>query len=216
MHLQDGLAAVDVGPVQHHLAVEAAGAQQGRVQDVGPVGGRQDDDVGVGVEAVHLHQDLVQRLLALVVGAAQAGAAVAADGVQLVDEDDAGRVLLGLIEQVAHAAGADADEHLHELGAGDGEEGHAGLTGHGAGQQGLADAGRSHQQHAARDARAQGQELLGLFEKLHDLLELLFGLVHAGDVGEGDGGPVAGEHLGAALAEGDGLVVGALRLAQHE
>ena len=41
------------------------------------------------VEAVHLDQDLVERLLALVVAAAQAGAALAADGVDLVDEDDA-------------------------------------------------------------------------------------------------------------------------------
>jgi hypothetical protein len=37
------------------------------------------------------------------VAAAHAGAAVAADGVDLVHEDDAGRVLLGLLEEVAHA-----------------------------------------------------------------------------------------------------------------
>ena len=38
----------------------------------------------------------LQGLLALVVAAAHARAALAADGVQLVDEDDARRVLLGL------------------------------------------------------------------------------------------------------------------------
>ena len=48
------------------------------------------------VEAVHLDEDLVERLLALVVAAAEARAALAADGVDLVDEQDAGRVLLGL------------------------------------------------------------------------------------------------------------------------
>ena len=58
------------------------------------------------LEAVHLDEQLVQRLLALVVAAAEAGAAMAADGVNLVDEDDAGRVLLALLEQVAHAADA--------------------------------------------------------------------------------------------------------------
>ena len=55
------------------------------------------------LEAVHLDEQLVERLLALVVTAAEAGAAVAADGVDLVDEDDAGRVLLALLEQVADA-----------------------------------------------------------------------------------------------------------------
>jgi hypothetical protein len=67
------------------------------------------------VEAVHLDQELVEGLLPLVVPAAQAGAAVAADGVDLVDEDDGGRLGLGLLEEVAHAAGADAHEHLDEV-----------------------------------------------------------------------------------------------------
>jgi hypothetical protein len=51
------------------------------------------------------------------VTAAQPGAAVAPDRVDLVHEDDAGRVLLGLLEEVANARGADADEHLDEVGA---------------------------------------------------------------------------------------------------
>ena len=55
-------------------------------------------------KAVHLYQNLVQGLLAFVVSAAHAGTAAASDGVDLVDEDDAGRVLLGFGEQVAHAA----------------------------------------------------------------------------------------------------------------
>src|SRR5205814_9801697 len=66
-----------------------------RVQHVRPVGGRDDDDVSVGVEAVHLDQQLVEGLLALVVTAAEAGATLAADRVDLVHEHDAGRVLLG-------------------------------------------------------------------------------------------------------------------------
>ncbi len=85
----------------------------------------------VGVEAVHLDEDLVEGLLALVVATAEAGAALAADRVDLVDEDDARRVALGLVEQVADAAGADAHEHLDELRAGDAEERHARLAGDG-------------------------------------------------------------------------------------
>jgi len=61
-------------------------------------------------------------LFALVMPAAEARAAVTADGVDLVDEDDTGGVLFALLEQIAHAAGAYADKHLDEVGAGDGEE----------------------------------------------------------------------------------------------
>ena len=74
VHKQNLLAAALVRPVDDHLAVEAAGSQQRRVEDVGAIGGRDDDDVGVAVEAVHLDQDLVERLLALVVAAAHARA----------------------------------------------------------------------------------------------------------------------------------------------
>ncbi len=192
------------------------GPQERRVEDVGPVGGGDDDDVGVGVEAVHLDEDLVEGLLALVVRAAQAGAALAADGVDLVHEHDAGAVALGLVEEVAHAAGADAHEHLHELRAGDAEEGHAGLAGDGARQERLAGAWRADEQHATRDARAERVELLGVLQELDDLLELHLGLVHAGHVGEGDDRLVAQEHACPALAEAHRLVVGALRLAEHE
>ena len=92
--LEDLLAAAHVGQRHHDLAVEAARPQQRGVEHVRPVGGRDDDHALVALEAVHLDEQLVQRLLALVVTAAQAGAAMAADGVDLVDEDDARRVLL--------------------------------------------------------------------------------------------------------------------------
>ena len=160
------------------------GTQQRRVEHVGPVGGGDQDDAATDVEAVHLDQQLVQGLLALVVAAAHAGSAVAADGVDLVDEHDGGGVLLGLLEQVAHAAGTDADEHLDEVGAGDGVEGDARLAGDRAGEQGLAGARRAVEQDALGDLRPDGLELRRLLQELLDLAELLDGLVGARDVAE--------------------------------
>jgi len=70
MDLEDLLAPANVGVGHHDLAVEPAGAQQRRVQHVGPVGRGDQDDALIGLEAVHLDQELVQRLLALVIAAA--------------------------------------------------------------------------------------------------------------------------------------------------
>ena len=179
VHPQDALAAVQVGLVDHDLPVEAAGAQQRRVEDVGPVGGGDQDDAALDVEAVHLDQQLVQGLLALVVAAAEAGAAVPADGVDLVHEHDRRGVRLGLLEQVAHPGGADADEHLDEVRAGDRVERHAGLAGHRPGQQRLAGAGRAVEQHALGDLGADRLELGRVLQELLDLLELLDRLVGA-------------------------------------
>ena len=216
MHLQDLLAAHDIGVGHHDLAVEASRPQQGGVQHVRPVGGGDQDHALVGLEAVHLHQQLVQGLLALVVAAAQAGTAMAADRVDFVDEDDAGRVLLALLEHVAHPAGADTHEHLHEVGARDREEGHVGLAGDGAGQQRLTGARRAHQQAALRDLAAEALEALRVAQELHDLLQLLLGLVDARHVLEGDAADLFRQQARLGLAEAHGLAAAALHLAHEE
>ncbi len=77
--------------------------------------------------------------------------------------------LLGLLEEVSHARRAHAHEHLHELGAGYGEEWHARLACDGLGKQRLARSGRAHQQAAFGDARAHRGEALRPLQELHDL-----------------------------------------------
>ena len=208
--------ALHVRAVEDDLAVETAGPQERRVEHVGAVGGRDDDDVRVRVEAVHLDEDLVEGLLALVVASRRGRRRAGVRPRRSRRRRRCRGVALGLVEQVADAAGTDADEHLDELRAGDREERHAGLAGDRASEQRLAGAGRPDEQHAARDTRAEGVELLGVLQELHDLLELHLRLVHACDIGEGDDGLVAEEHPGAALAERQRLVVAALGLAEHE
>ena len=98
-------------------------------------------------EAVHLDEQLVERLLALGV---VVRAALAADGVDLVDEDDRRAVLARDLEQAPDARGAEAGEHLDERRGRLREEVRARLVGDGLGQQRLAGAGRAVQQDAAR------------------------------------------------------------------
>ena len=213
---EDALAALHVGTIDDDAAIESAGAEQRRIEHVGTVGRRDEDDAFVRLEAVHLDEQLVQRLLALVVTAAEAGAAMTADGVDFVDEDDAGRVLLALLEQVADARRADADEHLDEVRAADREERHVGLAGDRAREQRLAGSRRAHQQHALRNAAAELLELLRLAQEVDDLLQFVLGFVDAGDVLERDLLLRAGRKLRLALAERERLVAAALHLAHEE
>ena len=204
MDLQDLLPALDVGQAHIDLPVEPAGTQQGGVQDILAVGGRHDDDALVAGKAVHLHQQLVQGLLALVVAAAQACAALTAYRVDLVDEHDGRGFLLGLVKEVADTAGAHAYVQLHKVGARDGQEVDSGLARHRLGDQGLTGARRANQQHALGDACAQSGEALGVPEKLHDLLQLLLLLVGARHIVEGDLLALVGQGAGAGVAEAVG------------
>ena len=217
MNLQDLYASLNVGHADVDLTVKPAGTQQSGVQNIGTVGGCHDDDAGVVAKAIHLHQQLVQGLLTLVVTAAQTGAALTANSVDLVDEDDGRSVLLGLIKQVADTAGAHAHVQLHEVGAGNGEEGYAGLTGNCLCDQGLTGTGRAHQQNALGNTGAQRHILLGLLEEVHNLFQIGLFLVGTCHIPEGDLFLVVGVgHLGAGLAKVHGTAATAALPVHHK
>src|SRR5579872_6282428 len=110
---------------------------------------------------------------------------MAADRVDFVDEDDAGGVFLTLLEQVANTAGADTDEHLHEVGTRDGEERNVRFAGDGASEQGLSSSWRPDKQNALGDATTELLEFLGIFQEVDNFVELFLGFVDPGDIFEG-------------------------------
>ena len=188
VHLQDRLTSASVRRLHGDPAVEAARAKQGLVEHVRPVGRSDHDHARRRVEAVHLGEDLVQRLLALVVSAAEScdpGSSRPPDRVELVDEDDRRRSLLRLSEQIPHARGAHSDDRLDELGRGDREEGSVGLTRNGSCEERLAGARRAREQHAVRNPATELSVLLRMAEEVDDLAQLLLRLVDARNVLEG-------------------------------
>mmetsp|Transcript_2441 Transcript_2441/g.8243 ORF Transcript_2441/g.8243 Transcript_2441/m.8243 type:complete len:673 (+) Transcript_2441:1388-3406(+) len=203
--LEDLDPALDVGPVHGDLPVEPSRPEQGRVKDVGPVGGRHDDDSGVALKPVHLGQQLVERLLPLVVASANASSPGPSHRVDLVNEDDARGVLLGLLEKVPHTGGSHSDEHLDKLGSRDGEERHAGLTRDGLGQQSLSGSGRADEEDTLGDPGAHGGELLGPLQELHDLHEVVLGLIHSSDIVKHDARVWLHLELGLGLGEAEGV-----------
>ena len=90
-----------------------------------------------------LHIYLVQSVLRLRLAPNISSASLPADGVDLVDEEDAGCVLSGHGEHVADTGRTHADKHLEELGARHGQEGNISLARSGFGEEGLARSGRS-------------------------------------------------------------------------
>jgi len=112
---QDRTPAIEVGGVDRHPPIEAAGAKERRIEDVRAVRGRDHDDSTVGIEPVHLHEQLVEGLLTLLIGADLRTATPAPERVDLVKEHQAGGVLLRVPKEVTDAGGAHADEHLDEV-----------------------------------------------------------------------------------------------------
>ena len=198
VHPQDRLSAGAVRRRHRHSPVEPAWTQQRRVEHLRSVRRPEHDHVGGRVETVHLRQDLIQRLLPLVVAAAEPAdprRARPPDRVELVDEDDRAADRLGLLEEVAHAGGADADDRFDELRRRHREERHVGLTRNRPREERLPRSRQAGEEDAARDSTAEAPVLVRVLEEVDDLRQLCLRLVDPGDVGEGDG--VAGRLVAA-------------------
>ena len=155
----------------------------------GPVGGGDEDDALALAEPVHLDQQLVEGLFALVVTAAQASAALPADGVDLVDEDDAREFFLwparrgperGRRRRRRTSRRSPEPEMVKTAPRPTGT----------ARANSLAGAGRAVEQHAQGNLGAEGLVAAGILQGSPDLVELLDRLIGAGHIGEGGLGHV--------------------------
>ena len=115
VNLQDLFPALDIRCGDDDSTVETTGSQQSRVQNVGPVGGGDNDHPFIGVKTIHFHQQLVQGLFPFVVSAAEAGASLPSHRIDLIDKDQTRSVLLALFEQIPDSGSADTHKQLDKV-----------------------------------------------------------------------------------------------------
>ena len=187
MDAQDCRAAPAIRGLHRDTAVEPPGSEQRGVQHVSAVRGREHDHTLTRVEAIHLGEDLIQRLFLLVIATEPDDCGSAASNrVQLIDEDDRWRGSFRFGEEVAHPGGPNTDDRLDELGCGDAEERHFGFARHRSGQQGFAGPRRTDQQHTFGHRSTEALVLLRLAKEIDNLLEVGFHLVYSGHIVERD------------------------------
>ena len=84
---------LDVRKIDDDLPVEASRTKQCRIENIRAVGRSYYDDAGVGGEAVHLNENLVESLLPFIVTAAKSASSGAAHRIKLINEENTGSVL---------------------------------------------------------------------------------------------------------------------------
>ena len=102
MYRENLVATLEIRSGYLHLSVESARSQQRRVENVGAVGRRDENDAASDVEPVHLDEHLIQCLFALIMTSTEPCTAMTTDSIDFVDEDDRRRILLRLLEEIAH------------------------------------------------------------------------------------------------------------------
>ena len=116
MHLEHFLTLIKVRQIHMNLAIKTSCTQQGRVEHICTVCGCEDNHTRVRAKAVHLCQQGIQRVLALVIASHRRILRTStAHSIDLVDEDDTRTLGLRLLEEVANTRGTHAHEHLDEI-----------------------------------------------------------------------------------------------------
>ena len=180
-------------PLTSGLSTTIWRPQQSRIEHIRPIRRGEKDHAFIRLETVHLHEELIQSLLTLIVPTAQPGTPMSPDGVDLIDEDDARCVRFPLLEQVPYPAGSDPDEHLYEIRSGHGEERSIGLAGHCPRQKRLPGSRWPDEQCSFWKSSAEPAEFGRILEEFDDLLEIFLRLIGPCDVRKCDLRRVAGK-----------------------
>ena len=121
-----------------------------------------------------------------------------------------------MLEEVAHTARADADEHFHKVRARNREERHVCLARDGLCKKRFARAGRANQKRTFRELRADGGVFLRVMKEVDDLDERFLRLVLTGHVCKGHTGLLFHVDLRLALTDAAEAAAHLLRHAAHE
>jgi hypothetical protein len=177
---------MQIGSSYHHLTVDAASTQKGRIEDFRAIGSSEEDNALAGVETIHFRQELVEGLLALIVMLHGMYPARLPHYIQLIDKDDRWRLLLRLLKEITHSCCAHPSKHFHKLRATQAEKWYMGLARHGPGQESFARAWRTNQQHALGNPTTQSHVSLWLPQEIDNLLEFFLGLLGIRHISKGD------------------------------
>ena len=145
MYSKDIFPTLNIGGIYLHTSVKTSGTQQRRIENVGTVRSRDQNDRIRFFKSVHLDQKLIERLLAFIVSSAQASTTLAAHSIDFVDENNGRSCFFCLLKEVADARCTHTHKHFNKVGTRNRKEGNPGFSSHGLGNQRFSGTGSAYQ-----------------------------------------------------------------------
>ena len=114
MNLQNSLTSCKVGEFGRNASVKTSRSEERRVERFGTVCSCENHNTLFAVKSVHLREELVEGLLALII-AAYLTVTLFTDSIDLINEHNARSFLVRLTEQVTNLSRTHSDKHLNEF-----------------------------------------------------------------------------------------------------
>src|SRR5262245_12652474 len=109
MDFQNVRSSFDIRETKFYFPVDTAGSQEGGVEGAWTIRGEHDFDIAPGIESVELGDQFEHCSLDFVISAGAIVESGSADGIDFVEEDDAGFFRPGHFEEFSDHAGSFAD-----------------------------------------------------------------------------------------------------------
>ena len=111
--------------------------------------------------------------------AAHSGASPSGHGIDLIDKYDTGRILFGILKQIADTGCAHTHKHFHKIRTGNREKGNPRLTGYSLSKKGLSRSRRAYQKKPLGNPGPYAGIFLRLPEEIHYLFQFFLFFLQA-------------------------------------
>jgi len=216
MYPQNAFSTLDIRCRNHNLAVKSAGSQKCRIQNIRPVGCRNQDNSFIGFKTIHLHQQLIQGLFPFIMPTTQAGTTMTTHGINFINKNQARSIFLALVKEIAHSGCPDTHKHFDKIGTTDAEKGNFSLTCHRFGHQCFSGTRRTNQQDTFRYFTPKAGKSFRIPEEIDNFFQLRLGFFTAGNILKGKFFLVFRQQLGPTFTKRHGFATASLHLTHKE
>mmetsp|Transcript_27199 Transcript_27199/g.39835 ORF Transcript_27199/g.39835 Transcript_27199/m.39835 type:complete len:387 (+) Transcript_27199:1186-2346(+) len=171
--------AIFIGNTNVNFTIKTSKTTKSRINSVGAVGTSNNNDGSTLFQPIHERKHLTNNTsFYLPIGLFTFWC----NGINLINKDNAGGILLGLGEDITDTGSSHSNKHLYEFGTGDGDEGNTSLTSNGLGKKSLTCSGRTIQDNSSGNSASVLGVNLRLLQKVNNLNQFHLGSITSGDI----------------------------------
>src|SRR5689334_1951786 len=112
MDSQNHLTPPHIGLTYDNPTIKTSGPQKSRIQNIGTIGGGNQNNALVSFKTIHFHKKLIKGLLPFIMASTQTSATVTTDSINFINKNNARCALLALFKKISNAARPNPNKHF--------------------------------------------------------------------------------------------------------
>src|SRR6056300_29522 len=184
MNTQDLFASPNTRQRHGDFTIETTRAKECIVENVDTIRGGDDNNTSLIIKTIHFREKLINGLFAFIIRRHATRTALLTHSIDLINEDDTRLIFTSNFKKVANPLGTHTDKHFNKVCGRALNERNIGFTCDSASEKSLTCTRLTREEGTAWDFGPTSKVSLGLLEKIHNLLEFIFGSINTFNITE--------------------------------